>query len=519
MKKSLLILAGLVFPLMGIAEEVALEHQWVKNVYGLRLSPNGKYIGSMAGNASVYTIADGVDTRYETSFLGNGNCIADNGVAVGSNEPDATVMVNGVEIFPEAFKSYSYSQIDGINRPGTRICGIVNNRANSPIKYVPYVADIDASGVVTNLVKLPFPERDFFNMAPAYVTALCISDDGKTIGGQVTDWRGMYVYPIVYQENNGQWSYTLPSEELFNPEGEEILENPWIDEPVFPEPENFIADPVARQAYLEAYEAYSVGGGPEPDPEDYMTPEEYQKYTAAVEKYNVWYNGKKSYIREYAIWYARMLTTSPSFTLNETALSPTGAIYAQRGGVNNQNGDHLTEIYTFNLENGEIKQYETPDNDYFPQQVLADGTILITKGLKEVPTAYILLPGNYEFMTIQEYFDSIGHGEVAEWLDELCPGGTGVVNMSADKSVMTGALYAAQMADFDFEFSDYYYSTYIVYLGEAGVESIIDQSPDGIYKVYNLQGVKVLETKDGAELNSLGKGVYVINGKKVILAK
>lgn len=48
--------------------------------------------------------------------------------------------------------------------------------------------------------------------------------------------------------------------------------------------------------------------------------------------------------------------------------------------------------------------------------------------------------------------------------------------------------------------------------GEAGIESLVDI--DGQVKVYNLHGVKVLEG-DAHLLNTLTKGVYIINGRKV----
>lgn len=52
--------------------------------------------------------------------------------------------------------------------------------------------------------------------------------------------------------------------------------------------------------------------------------------------------------------------------------------------------------------------------------------------------------------------------------------------------------------------------------GDAGVENIIDDA-DGIYRVYNLQGVKVLETIDASQVNSLPSGIYIVNGKKILL--
>ena len=51
---------------------------------------------------------------------------------------------------------------------------------------------------------------------------------------------------------------------------------------------------------------------------------------------------------------------------------------------------------------------------------------------------------------------------------------------------------------------------------QAGVESIV-AAQDGVYRVFNLQGVKVLETTDASAISNLGKGIYIINGKKVIL--
>lgn len=52
---------------------------------------------------------------------------------------------------------------------------------------------------------------------------------------------------------------------------------------------------------------------------------------------------------------------------------------------------------------------------------------------------------------------------------------------------------------------------------EAVVKSIADQPTDVIYNVFNLQGVKVLETIEASKINNLPSGIYIINGKKVIL--
>lgn len=48
----------------------------------------------------------------------------------------------------------------------------------------------------------------------------------------------------------------------------------------------------------------------------------------------------------------------------------------------------------------------------------------------------------------------------------------------------------------------------------TSIESVLDGN-DGLISVYNLQGVKVLETRDASAIRELNKGIYIINGKKV----
>lgn len=52
--------------------------------------------------------------------------------------------------------------------------------------------------------------------------------------------------------------------------------------------------------------------------------------------------------------------------------------------------------------------------------------------------------------------------------------------------------------------------TYGSSTGVSGIEN------DGIYRVYNLQGVQVME---GSDLNSLENGIYIVNGKKIVVRK
>lgn len=54
-----------------------------------------------------------------------------------------------------------------------------------------------------------------------------------------------------------------------------------------------------------------------------------------------------------------------------------------------------------------------------------------------------------------------------------------------------------------------------MYAPNSGVGALENQDSDGLYRVYNLQGVKVMETVDKEAVEALPAGVYIINGRKV----
>ena len=74
--------------------------------------------------------------------------------------------------------------------------------------------------------------------------------------------------------------------------------------------------------------------------------------------------------------------------------------------------------------------------------------------------------------------------------------------------------------DYDYNAPDYApcYS-YILKLGTSGVKSLIDEdcNKEDILRVYNLNGINVLNTTDASALKTLPKGIYIVNGKKIII--
>jgi len=54
-------------------------------------------------------------------------------------------------------------------------------------------------------------------------------------------------------------------------------------------------------------------------------------------------------------------------------------------------------------------------------------------------------------------------------------------------------------------------------LDNLGVEDIVENQPAGDYIVYDLQGTLRLTTANIDEVNQLPSGVYIVNGKKVVI--
>ena len=59
-------------------------------------------------------------------------------------------------------------------------------------------------------------------------------------------------------------------------------------------------------------------------------------------------------------------------------------------------------------------------------------------------------------------------------------------------------------------------SCYVTVVGESGIENI-NADVNGRYIIWNLQGVKVLDTNNVKDLKTLPQGLYIVNDKKVLV--
>lgn len=351
MKKTLLLLSTLLMTSMQMFAD--FKAQMIENAPFTSISANGKYgiftiDGIMLGiidlenpeNASIYMDERGSE-YYQNEYLpGYGTCVANDGTAVGNAvlyEPtsettytstdNAVVYVKGeLKILPSP-RPDLFNMAHAITPDGSVICGNVGNDKfgidSKKIMMVPAVWYRNANGEYDAPILLPHPETDFLGGTPQYVTANAISADGNTVAGTITATSGFWCYPIVYKRDvaTGEWSYTLPSLNLFYTHPEvTIPENPGD----YPAQRDFMTDE-EKAAYTDALAAWQAAGGNDwstyPQLDDFMTEEEKTAYQEACIKYE---NDKAAY--DLAVEEAT--AGSITLTFNNVVLSPDGKLFA-----------------------------------------------------------------------------------------------------------------------------------------------------------------------------------------------
>ena len=201
----------------------------------------------------------------------------------------------------------------------------------------------------------------------------------------------------------------------------------------------------------------------------------------------------------------------------------------------------MQDIYTpylFDLTTGEYKVYDREGDNLVTRQVLADGTVIASaipqrvgnNGTIVPARSSILLPGAADFISMEEYIAS-RNSSYADWMKEhlsLEIAGenepfiaSGLCCFNDDMSVMvSGVQIYSPLSDGprdEFGHPETFFTYIFTDMEEAGIKGI-SSLDDGIIRVYNLQGVSVLKTKEKDDLKSLAPGIYIINGKKTIIS-
>lgn len=539
-----------------MASAQALSGQTYDGLFVSCISPNGQYTASNPDGevAVVLDLFNNKSYVYDSTSdegafgPGNGNAFSNNGILAGSVRDMAMIWNNGEVILLPEYKNAggSMSYADGVTPDGTRVCGEV-----SPAKVdmdgtmlVPCYWDINADGTISEPVLLPYPDKDYSNRAPQYITAIAISEDGKTIMGQVRDYRGAISYPIRYtQDENGEWSYSLPGYELINPSHLEFPEDPGEA----PQQPNY-ADYMSEEEYAmyqEDYQAWAAGGyNPDlwPDPLDYMDEEQLEAYNEAMEKYKeeaAIYNEK---LDAFYTVLNQVLDESPAFEFNSMVMSPNAKLFATAAAIfNPETWEESTYPYIF-LEDG---SYLTYDEQVSPSCIFDNGVFMATKlgGGFFDPTPYSSYVGdiNLETTTLTPLYDylELTKPEMAEWLKENCTVTitnydeewneveeevivTGYAQATADFSTVIGAAHNT----WDYTASNFfsYTMTYGESSGISNVEALngevkalrggnlVVNNAVAAVEIYTLDGAKVFA--DNAPANNvatgLGRGIYVL---------
>lgn len=523
------------------------------NCYAHKLSHDGIQIVGETENGGTfyYNRTTGAAYYYEDCDAGKGYVISDAGWVVGTKVLDsdaqtnvAVIMRDGNISSPSVFNSYATSNIHSITPDGSRICGVVGPAPNGATN-APFYCDIDANGNFGQLQLLPTPAKDFFGASPQFVSVTWMSEDGSVIAGYVKEMRGLFNYPILYRQNEqGVWYYTYPSESLFNPENLEIPkplgdfeeEYPGVE---YPEVEKYIsADKM--EAWEEALDIWESNNfDDELDPYnhlgDYMTSEALAEYREAYQTYEICAQEYSEQNEKYWETLIHIADTSVLFVQNAMALSPNGEWLAASAEIpTNQDSTGIIDgedmyayvPYLFNLSNGEILKLDNLGQDLVTNQVLPEGIVISTTpgGSPVPPRSYVYVPSEDKMLPIQDYVAEVDPA-MGNWMQEYLTGEvqvdvteyketclTGRVSASKDFTTIVGGVLASAIG---YEMIE---MTYIMTGLPAGVEEIVGDLPaNGLYTVYNLQGVKVMQTKDASLINSLSKGIYIVNGKKVVV--
>lgn len=423
--------------LLALGGSVAQATNNVEKVSGAmlsRISPSGEWAVS-CGDGSFYVLNLKTDDVYSSEFdddnydafpeAGYGSSVSDNGIVVGSITYNGTAAYWAItddapegEWFELPVLNTSGSSAHAITPDGSRIVGYSYRPSSSfgsdGIGCVPLLWQRDDDGTY-QLVELPYPDKDIFGRTPQYIIPLGISEDGKRIIGQVTEFAGFIHSAIVFDEQaDGTWSYSYVHPEMQNM-GLEFPEWPGdYDGPSYPSKETYMSDEELA-AYNEATSNWSYGQS-WPKYDDYMTEEEIAAYNAAYEEYQTSYSEWSDKAEAfYDVYYEAYDTGLGDLLMNQIALSGNGRYIAATKAAGDFWSGYSYSPVTFDLLKGDAKIYTDSDasltyvNDY--------GAMLgVTTALDGYSRfAWVKPAGSDEFVRLPSYIRQFD-AESADWL-------------------------------------------------------------------------------------------------------
>lgn len=213
MKKSLLT-AALAALSLGAAN--AQIYDQYEDVMFDKFSDNGQFVSCTNTHAGI-TLLNRYTAQQFDYYDPNGvytyniRHISNLGLAVGSNGLDGCYWFNGQyhELAkPEGAGSSTGSAI-WVTDDNKYIAGSISTSVgfgNDGLMCLPTVWTLQDDGTYKPEI-LPYEEIDFSGRPAQYIMASCISEDGKMVIVQTTDYSGTVVYPSVYVKgDDGKWT-------------------------------------------------------------------------------------------------------------------------------------------------------------------------------------------------------------------------------------------------------------------------------------------------------------------------
>ncbi len=476
------------------------------------ISETGKYmITDDQAYVGIYnTETDEFDEYYDgrTNYqAGMGNMVTDNGYMVGAVDGMPSVLdIKNKKWIPLGLKEgdLQYSMANGITPSHKYIVGIIGMKGipYGKLKYKPVLWTLNDDGTYGEYEELPYPEKDFSGVTPMYILANCISEDGTVIAGQLMR-QDNECLPIIYHKSqDGTWTYEVYDEGLCEP-GLEFPEFPV--EPIAPDLYEFMTeeeiaaykeDSTAYADSLRQYNNHEIDKKPEYKPEKsyYASDEENNLFKEAWDKYMEDSYAFSDQLKVFRTFFYEHVT--PNFyAQNSVNLSANGKYYATTFNKNYKLGDAAL----FTVDNGfELHDFEDGNYAYC---VTNDGDLFVSD--KKSPFVYPA--GSSECISLADWLRSKGENEAADWL--------GTVNTRIAKCNSNGRVISGFSGKSSKDFR-----SWIIKLDETptGITGI-EQSGNSHVKAYDLQGRIVAEGEYNEVRNNLKRGIYIINGRKVVV--
>lgn len=371
---------------------------------------------------------------------GLGNSVTNSGKIVGTCGDYAGIWQDGEWTYlpqPTGVGT-TYNAANAITPDETRIVGILGNDGASMesdgMMAYPVVWTKDANGEY-ECEKLPCPEKDFTGATPQFITAIAISDDGKTVAGQVRDNAGFYLMPILYrQQADGTWTYTMLAENEVYDKSRlgELPERPG-EQPKYPNVADYMsADDVdayneAVAYYNEQLELYYAGVITEvpdyPMQTDYISDADSKAaYQAALDKYQA---DQSKWMADFTAYQQKLseITTDCSFVQSALFLSGNGRYLGltleDRSTSDGWGGstDKYVGYVDLQAENPSFVR-ETKGGDYVVTSILNDGTTFVgTPAMEYTRNTFVVVPGEKSCttMSLPKYMET-RNAEMAKWI-------------------------------------------------------------------------------------------------------